>query len=66
MHHVLYVAAYFSQNMVPLRPDALVNMSVFCAYLRLEFGGKTILARLVHSLVNQTPELYFILTGPRY
>ena len=40
-----YMAAYFSQNMVPLRSNALVNLYVFWADLRLEFGGKTIAAR---------------------
>ena len=38
----LHVAAHFRQNVVPRGLDALVYTSVFCADLRLEFGGKTI------------------------
>ena len=44
-NRALYKAAYFTASAkawCPCGPDALVNMSVFCADLRLEFGEKTI------------------------
>ena len=49
-------------------PEALVNTFVLCSDQRLEFGGKTIAARLVHGIVkkmrHKTTEDY-ILIGPR-
>ena len=51
-------------------PDALVNTSVFCADLRLEFGGKTKVSLSSASLKQwdmRPPNLYFnrtkVLTG---
>ena len=40
--HNIYMATYFSQNMVSLQSSAFANMSVLCADLRIEIGGKTI------------------------
>ena len=43
----LYMAAYFSQNMVTLRSVRTCQHVCVCAELRLEFNGHTIAARLV-------------------
>ena len=50
------MAAFFNQNMLPCSPVTLVNMSMFCAKLRLEFHGKTIAARLVRSIMKMGHE----------
>ena len=39
--------------------DALVNMCLFHADLRLEFGGKTVATRLVRGIVKNGTEVYF-------
>ena len=62
MLYTAYKVACFSHHM-----DAPVNTPVFCADLKLEFVGKTVVARLVCVIVNKQtkggwggpPELYF-------
>ena len=43
------VAAYFTKTWCLCGQNALVNTSVFCMDLRLEFGGKTIASLFVAS-----------------